>query len=104
MVRINQNLIMNELFHKWIGTFGVSFTIDSDGVYHWENWENKTVPTQEEIESKKNELDLEWEKLKYQRDRAEAYDPIPEQLAQIYHDMDGWKAKIKSIKVKYPKP
>ena len=68
------------------------------------NWDKKPVPTQKEIESKKIELDQEWEKLKYQRDRKESYDPIPEQLDQIYHDMDEWKARIKSVKDKYPKP
>ena len=41
---------------------------------------------------------------KYQRDRALAFDPIPEQLDQIYHDMDGWKKRIKAVKDKYPKP
>ena len=41
---------------------------------------------------------------KYQRDRAVAYDPIREQLDQIYHDIDGWKAKVKAVKDKYPKP
>ena len=40
----------------------------------------------------------------YQRDRAVAYDPIPEQLDQIYHDIDGWKTKIKAVKDKFPKP
>tara|TARA_R100001230_G_C5637413_1_gene144042 strand:+ start:672 stop:965 length:294 start_codon:yes stop_codon:yes gene_type:complete len=40
----------------------------------------------------------------YQRDRAVAYDPITEQLDQIYHDIDGWKKRIKSVKDKYPKP
>ena len=46
----------------------------------------------------------EYLKLKYKDDRKMAYDPIPEQLDQIYHDMDGWKARIKSVKDKYPKP
>ena len=46
----------------------------------------------------------EYLKVKYKDDRAVAYDPIPEQLDQIYHDMDGWKAKIKAVKDKYPKP
>ena len=54
----------------------------------------------EEIKRLKTEL----ESKQYQRDRALAYDPIPEQLDQIYHDMDGWKAKIKAVKDKYPKP
>jgi len=50
------------------------------------------------------ELEAEYKSKEYQRDRAEAYDPIPEQLDQIYHDMDGWKKRIKSVKDKYPKP
>ena len=45
----------------------------------------------------------EYLKVKYKDDRKMAYDPIPEQLDQIYHDMDGWKAKIKAVKDKYPK-
>ena len=49
-------------------------------------------------------LKAEFDANQYQRDRAKAYDPIPEQLDQIYHDIDGWKAKIKSVKDKYPKP
>ena len=55
-------------------------------------------------ESEFNSALSEYEANKYQRDRAVAYDPIPEQLDQIYHDIDGWKAKIKSVKDKYPKP
>ena len=54
--------------------------------------------------SKQKVLDKEFADAQYQRDRAKAYDPIPEQLDQIYHDMDGWKAKIKAVKDKYPKP
>ena len=46
----------------------------------------------------------EYLKVKYKDDRKMAYDPIPEQLDQIYHDIDGWKAKIKAVKDKYPKP
>ena len=56
------------------------------------------------IEAKLKELEDEYEKQAYARSRAESYDPIPEQLDQIYHDMDGWKAKVKAVKDKYPKP
>ena len=39
---------------------------------------------------------------------AEGYDPIPEQLDMIYHDLvDGsttWKDHIKTVKDTYPKP
>ena len=67
--------------------------------------------TDEKIELDNDVVDQEFESLKleeqatqYQRDRAVAYDPIPEQLDQIYHDIDAWKAKIKAVKDKYPKP
>ena len=51
-----------------------------------------------------NKLQADYDSKQYQRDRADAYDPIPEQLDQIYHDMDGWKKRIKSVKDKFPKP
>tara|TARA_R100001463_G_C3441827_1_gene212651 strand:+ start:395 stop:667 length:273 start_codon:yes stop_codon:yes gene_type:complete len=68
-----------------------------------------------EVPPKPNRIETTWDgsqwveteaskAVQYQRDRADAYDPIPEQLDQIYHDIDGWKAKIKSVKNKYPKP
>tara|TARA_R100000315_G_scaffold60949_1_gene38438 strand:+ start:1312 stop:1599 length:288 start_codon:yes stop_codon:yes gene_type:complete len=63
----------------------------------------KTV-SKADLESKVAELQKAEDAIQYQRDRAVAYDPIPEQLDQIYHDMDGWKAKIKAVKDKYPKP
>ena len=63
-----------------------------------------TPPTEEQVQAKLKELKADYDAKQYQRDRAVAYDPIPEQLDQIYHDMDGWKAKIKAVKDKYPKP
>ena len=56
------------------------------------------------VKSKMEELQADYDSKQYQRDRAVAYDPIPEQLDQIYHDMDGWKKRIKSVKDKFPKP
>ena len=68
-------------------------------------WEDeRQQPTEEAIQNKLKELEDEYEKQAYARSRADAYDPIPEQLDQIYHDMDGWKAKVKAVKDKYPKP
>ena len=41
----------------------------------------------------------------YQRDRANEYPPIVDQLDDIYHNgVDAWKATIKATKDKYPKP
>ena len=49
-------------------------------------------------------LQAEWDSKKYQRDRAEAYPSIKDQLDDLYHNgIDGWKATIKTTKDKYPK-
>ena len=42
---------------------------------------------------------------KYQRDREAEYPKLEDQLDKIYHSgIDAWKADIKAIKDKYPKP
>ncbi len=61
-------------------------------------------PTKEAIEKAKVKAQKKIDDTYYKIQRANAFDPIPEQLDQIYHDMDGWKAKIKAVKDKYPKP
>jgi hypothetical protein len=66
--------------------------------------DGQTPPTEKAVQAKLKELEDEYKKQAYARSRADAYDPISEQLDQIYHDMDGWKAKIKSVKDKFPKP
>ncbi len=40
----------------------------------------------------------------YQVNRRNEYPDIGEQLDMIFHDIDGWKAKIQAIKDKHPKP
>ena len=68
-------------------------------------WQDeRKQPSRSEIEAKIKELQTESDAKQYQRDRALAFDPIPEQLDQIYHDIDGWKAKVKAVKDKFPKP
>ena len=66
--------------------------------------EESEIPSKKTVEGKVAEMQKAEDAIQYQKDRAVAYDPIPEQLDQIYHDMDGWKAKIKAVKDKYPKP
>lgn len=100
---------MNELFHKWIGSFGVSFSINSKGIYLWENWENKPVPTQKEIEAKKNSLDKEWASLSYQRARKAIYPAINDIVVALAEKEEGndkmWKEiTTKRIKVKADNP
>ena len=50
-------------------------------------------------------LQADYDSKKYQRDRAVAYPSIADQLDKIYHSgIDAWKADIKAVKDKYPKP
>jgi hypothetical protein len=66
--------------------------------------DSKSKPTEKFLEDELKKQQNEHDAKAYARARSEAYDPIPEQLDQIYHDIDGWKKRIKSVKDKYPKP
>ena len=70
-------------------------------------WHNGTTPIAEaDILAKQKELQTAYENNKYQRDRAEAYPSIGEQLDLIYHagiGGDAFQAAIKAVKDKYPK-
>jgi len=68
-------------------------------------WHNGTaVISKADIQAKQAELQTEYDAKKYQRDRAEEYPSIKDQLDDIYHNgIDGWKATIKVTKDKYPK-
>ena len=63
-----------------------------------------TKPTAKQITDKMAELQTAYDANKYQRDRAEAYPSIENQLDDLYHNgIDGWKTTIKAIKDKHPK-
>ena len=64
---------------------------------------NKVEIDEAKVAEEIKRLKAEYDSKQYQRDRAVAYDPIPEQLDQIYHDIDGGKAKIKAVKDANPK-
>ena len=50
-------------------------------------------------------IDDAYAAVKYKRDRAAEYPTWQDQLDKIYHSgIDAWKADIKAIKDKYPKP
>jgi len=68
-------------------------------------WLENTTPIAEaDILAKQKELQTAYDNAKYQRDRAEAYPSIANQLDDLYHNgIDGWKTTIKAIKDKHPK-
>jgi len=68
-------------------------------------WHNGTTPIPKaDIEAKQAELETAYNNNKYQRDRANDYPSIQDQLDKIYHSgIDEWKKLIKTTKDKYPK-
>jgi len=68
------------------------------------NDSDQTKPTESEVNEKCAELKTEYDNKKYQRDRANEYPSVVDQLDDIYHNgVDAWKATIKATKDKYPK-
>ena len=50
-------------------------------------------------------IDDAWNAVEYQRKRRLEYPSWEDQMDKIYHSgIDAWKADIKAIKDKYPKP
>ena len=82
-----------------------SFSIEGNNNVKNIIWLNNTTPIAEaDILAKQKELQAEYDANKYQRDRAEAYPSMADQLDDLYHNgIDGWKKTIKAVKDKYPK-
>ena len=68
-------------------------------------WTEGTTPiAKDDIQTKVNELQADYDAKEYQRKRASEYPSIVDQLDDIYHNgIDGWKTTIKAVKDKYPK-
>ena len=61
-------------------------------------------PTEAEITAEVARLQAEYDNNEYQRQRAQAYPSIADQLDLIYHEgIDAWKAQIAAVKQTYPK-
>lgn len=66
---------------------------------------NTTPIAKATIQAKMTELSTAYDNLDYARKRKAEYPSIEDQLDKIYNDgIDSWKAEIKTIKDKYPKP
>ena len=77
------------------------FNNDIDNI----EWTEGTTPiAKDDIQTKVNELQADYDAKEYQRKRASEYPSIVDQLDDIYHNgIDGWKTTIKATKDKYPK-
>ncbi len=80
------------------------FTINNEDVKEI-TWYKDTSPIAEaDILAKQKELQTAYANNAYQRERAEAYPSMADQLDDIYHNgVDEWKKTIKAVKDKYPK-
>ena len=78
-----------------------------DGVIEWQDKVN-TQPSEKQIQDTIAELQADYDSKQYQRDRAEQYPSIQDQLDMQYHDaIDGtttWKDSIAKVKADNPKP
>ena len=69
----------------------------------WHDTE-QSQPTDAEIVTELVRLQAQYDANEYQRQRAQEYPSIPDQLDTLYHSgLDAWKAQIKTVKDKYPK-
>ena len=77
--------------------------INDTGVFKGDG--TKIEVEQSKIDEARTTIDAEYAALEYSRNRAAEYPSIEDQLDTIYHNgVAGWKATIKAIKDKYPKP
>ena len=89
-------------FHAIIKAYPNACYIDETTVK--DKSDNVIEIEQSKIDAARVTLDAEAAATKYQRDRANEYPSVVDQLDLIYHSgIDAWKAKIKETKDKYPK-
>jgi len=83
---------------------GIVVTIDdSAGAF---DKDGKSVALDDaKVTAARKAIDDAYTAVEYQRKRKEEYPSWEDQLDKIYHSgIDAWKADIKAIKDKYPKP
>jgi len=88
---------------QWFGWSDSSNKIYANLVVH----DGGTKPTEKECTDGLATLIAEWEleNDSYKSQRRAEYPDYASQLDDIYHNgIDAWKASIKTIKDKYPKP
>ena len=67
--------------------------------------DGSTKPTEDEVNAGLKAMQDDFDAKEYARKRELEYPFIGEQLDQIYNEgIDAWKATIKAVKDKYPKP
>ena len=83
----------------------IKFTYRAEDYNRLKILSDHSKPTKAEIDSEIVKVQAQFDSEHYKLERASAYPSIQDQLDMLYHQgIDGWKAKIKSVKDKYPKP
>lgn len=88
---------------QWFGWSDPTNKIYANLIVH----DGGAKPTETECTDGLAALQAAWdaENASYKSQRRAEYPPIEEQLDKIYHSgVNAWKASIKTIKDKYPKP
>lgn len=97
-----------KVFNKYDAIYSLTngekhFGVTTSGVVEW--YDEGLQPTEAEITAEVARLQAEYDNKEYQRQRAQAYPSIADQLDTIYHEgIDAWKATIAAVKQEYPKP
>lgn len=76
------------------------------GVYKMVDGEVIELTAEENAEriSAAEAAEAEWEAGAWLRGRQQEYGGLADQLDEMFHDFDAWKARIQAVKDKYPKP
>jgi hypothetical protein len=92
---------------------GAIFSVNG-GTYEGLDWFDTNAqlkPTREEVEAEIERLQVEYELIQYQRQRAPEYPDLKELADALYWSskgdttkLDEYYAKCEAIKLKYPKP
>tara|TARA_Y100001963_G_scaffold737_1_gene1066 strand:+ start:170 stop:505 length:336 start_codon:yes stop_codon:yes gene_type:complete len=86
------------------GNVVIQNDMDGNGEYikTW-NVSGKSKPTTSQLNGVASDAETILTNIKVRRTRKESYGTWQDQLDEIYHDIDAWKTRIKSIKDSNPK-
>ena len=77
---------------------------DGDGVAYIAEWNvAEAQPTEEQLNALESQADTLESNNQVDGTRRTAYGSWNDQLDEIYHDIDAWKARLQTIKTNNPK-
>ena len=86
------------------GNVVIQNDMDGNGEYikTW-NVSGKSKPTTSQLNGVASDAETLITNIKVKKTRKRSYGALSDQLDEIYHDIDAWKTRIKSIKDSNPK-